>query len=186
MALWSLAARAGIPAARSALRFLSKLKKPPKTGGITLFRGESFPPRNLEAAKSTAKHFGTTLDKIKKDTLSGQWYTPNYDHARAYASGLFSKVKKVNVTPAELAAFHKYKRLVNKTNVKWSEAARLGRPFKQRVTTSPHHVIVPRYKLKELPSTTDWLVKDKLARYLASLKSQMGLKQGGLARILEV
>ena len=65
MALWSLAARAGIPAARSALRFLSKLKKP-KGGGITLFRGESFPPRNLEAAKSTAKHFGTTLDKIKK------------------------------------------------------------------------------------------------------------------------
>ena len=120
MALWSLAARAGIPAARRAMSFLSKLKKPPKTGGITLFRGESFPPRNLEAAKSTAKHFGTTLDKIKKDTLSGQWYTPNYDHARAYASGLFSKVKKVNVTPAELAAFHKYKRLVNKTNVKFT------------------------------------------------------------------
>ena len=186
MALWSLAARAGIPAARRAMSFLSKLKKPPKTGGITLFRGESFPPRNLEAAKSTAKHFGTTLDKIKKDTLSGQWYTPNYDHARAYASGLFSKVKKVNVTPAELAAFHKYKRLVNKTNVKWSERARMGLPFKQRVTTSPHHVIIPRYKLNQLPSTTDWLVKDKLAKYLASLKSQMGLKHGGLARILEV
>ena len=186
MALWSLAARAGIPAARSALRFLSKLKKPPKTGGITLFRGESFPPRNLEAAKSTAKHFGTTLDKIKKDTLSGQWYTPNPRHARAYASGLFSKVKKVNVTPAELAAFHRYKNLVNKTNVKWSEAARMGRPFKQRVTTSPHHVIIPRYKLNQLPSTSDYFIKDKLAKYLASLKSQMGLKHGGLAGILEV
>ena len=186
MALWSLAARAGIPAARSALSFLSKLRKPPRTGLITLFRGESFPPRNLEAAKSTARHFNTTLANIKKDTLSGQWYTPNPRHARAYASGLFSKVKKVNVTPAELAAFHRYKNLVNKTNVKWSEAARMGRPFKQRVTTSPHHVIIPRYKLKQLPSTTDWLVKDKLARYLASLKSQMGLKQGGLARILEV
>ena len=37
MALWSLAARAGIPAARSALRFLSRLRKPPK--GITLYRG---------------------------------------------------------------------------------------------------------------------------------------------------
>ena len=90
MALWSLAARAGIPAARSALRFLSKLKKPPKTGGITLFRGESFPPRNLDVAKSTARHFNTTLANIKKDTLSGQWYTPNPEHARAYASGLFS------------------------------------------------------------------------------------------------
>ena len=186
MSLFKLATRIGIPSARNAMSFLSKLRTTPKTGGITLFRGESFPPRNLEAAKSTAKHFGTTLDKIKKDTLSGQWYTPNYDHARAYASGLFSKVKKVNVTPAELAAFHRYKNLVNRTNVKWSEAARMGRPFKQRVTTSPHHVIIPRYKLKQLPSTTDWLVKDKLARYLASLKSQMGLKHGGLARILEV
>ena len=185
MALWSLAARAGIPAARSALRFLSKLKKPP-SGGITLFRGESFPPRNLDVAKSTARHFNTTLANIKKDTLSGQWYTPNPEHARAYASGLFSKVKKIKVTPKELAAFHKYKRLVNRTNVKWSERARMGLPFKQNVTTSPHHVIVPRYKLKELPSTSDWLVKDKLAKYLASLKSQMGLKHGGLARILEV
>ena len=185
MALFSLAARAGIPAARSALRFLSRMKKP-KGGGITLFRGESFPPRNLDVAKSTARHFNTTLANIKKDTLSGQWYTPNPEHARAYASGLFSKVKKIKVTPKELAAFHKYKRLVNRTNVKWSERARMGLPFKQRVTTSPHHVIVPRYKLNQLPSTSDYLIKDKLAKYLASLKSQMGLKHGGLARILEV
>ena len=185
MALFSLAARAGIPAARSAMRFLSKLKKP-SGGGISLFRGESFPPRNLDAAKSAAKYFNTTVAKIKKDKLYGQWYTPNPDHARAYASGLFSKVKKINVTPKELAAFYKYKRLVNRTNVKWSERARMGLPYKQRVTTSPHHVIVPRYKLKELPSTSDWLVKHKLAKYIASLKSQMGLKHGGLARILEV
>jgi len=39
MALFSLAARAGIPAARSALRFLSKMKKP-SGGGIAVFRGE--------------------------------------------------------------------------------------------------------------------------------------------------
>ena len=38
MSLFNLAARAGIPAARSAMRFLSKLKKPPK--GITVYRGE--------------------------------------------------------------------------------------------------------------------------------------------------
>jgi len=184
--LWSLAARAGIPAARSALRFLSRLKKPPKTGGISLFRGESFPARNLSAAKDTARHFNTTLANIKKDTLSGQWYTPNPEHARAYASGLFSKVKKIKVTPKELAAFYRYKRLVNRTNVKWSERARMGLPFKQSVTTSPHHVIVPRYKLKQLPSTSDYLIKDKLAKYIANLRETMGLKHGGLAGILEV
>ena len=180
MALWSLAARAGIPAARSAMRFLSKMKKP-SGGGISLFRGESFPPRNLDAAKSAAKYFNTTVAKIKKDKLYGQWYTPNPDHARAYASGLFSKVKKINVTPKELASFYKYKNIINKQNRMFS-----NRPFKRNITTSPHHVIVPRYKLKELPSTSDWLVKDKLAKYIASLKSQMGLKHGGLARILEV
>jgi len=49
-----------------------------------------------------------------------------------------------------------------------------------------HQFVVPRYKLKQLPSTSDYFMKDKLARYIASLKSQMGLKHGGLARILEV
>jgi len=179
--LWSLAARAGIPAARSALRFLSRLKTPPKTGGISLFRGESFPQRNLSAAKDSAKYFNTTLAKMKKDTLSGQWYTPNPEHARAYASGLFSKVKKINVTPKELAAFYRYKNRINKQNVMFSNM-----PVRRSVTTSPHHVIVPRYKLKQLPSTSDYLVKDKLKMYLANLRETMGLKHGGLARILEV
>ena len=129
---------------------------------ITLFRGESFPQRNIKSMKRTAKYFNTTLDKMKKDTLSGQWYTPNPDHAKSYAAGLFSKVKEVKVTPKELAAFYRYKDKVNKTNVKFSRAAQMGRPFKQRITESPHHVIVPRYKLKTLPSTTDWVVQEKL------------------------
>ena len=174
MALWSLAARAGIPAARSALRFLSKLKKPP-SGGITLFRGESFPPRNLDVAKSTARHFNTTLANIKKDTLSGQWYTPNRDHARSYAAGLFSKLKEVKITPKELAAFYRYKDKVNKTNVKFSRAAQMGRPFKQRITESPAHVIIPRYKLKTLPSTKDWLIKEKLRNRLYGIRSLLGI-----------
>jgi len=54
MALWSLAARAGIPAARSALRFLSRLKKP-KGGGITLFRGEPVPTKYDMPFKDLAK-----------------------------------------------------------------------------------------------------------------------------------
>ena len=54
MALWSFAARAGIPAARSALRFLSRLKKP-KGGGITLFRGEPVPTKYEMPLKDLAK-----------------------------------------------------------------------------------------------------------------------------------
>ena len=66
---------------------------------------------------STAKHFKTTLAEMKKDKLSGQWYTPTSDHARSYASGLFSKVKEVKVTPQELAAFYRYKDNFDKLKV---------------------------------------------------------------------
>ena len=44
MSLFKLATRIGIPSAKSAMSFLSKLKKPPKTEGITLYRGEFFKP----------------------------------------------------------------------------------------------------------------------------------------------
>ena len=116
---------------------------------IRLFRGESFPQRNTKAFKDTAKHFGTTVDAIKKDTLSGQWYTPNQTHAASYLDKP-GRMKYVDVTPAELAAFNKYKDRVNKTNVKWSERALEGNPFKQDITTSPHHQVIPRYKLKQM------------------------------------
>ena len=39
MSLFNLAARAGIPAARSAMRFLSKLKKPTGEGITRVWRG---------------------------------------------------------------------------------------------------------------------------------------------------
>ena len=50
--LLSLAIRAGIPAARTGLRFLSRMTKP-KGGGITLYRGEPLKP--LLSMKEQAK-----------------------------------------------------------------------------------------------------------------------------------
>jgi hypothetical protein len=48
MSLFNLATKAGIPAARSALRFLSKMKKPP---GVTVYRGQNVAHRHsLEEA----------------------------------------------------------------------------------------------------------------------------------------
>ena len=138
---------------------------------ITLFRGESFPQRNVKAMKDSAKHFKTTFAAMKRDKLGGQWYTPNPEHARAYASGLFSKVKEIKVTPAELKAFYRYKDKVNRRKV----------PFTVRddvyhgVTESPAHVIVPRYKLKTLPSTKDWLIKEKLRNRLYGIRSLLGI-----------
>ena len=116
---------------------------------IRLFRGESFPQRNIKNLKDTAKYFGTTLAEMKKDTMSGQWYTPNQGHASSYLSRP-GRLKYVDVTPAELAAFNRYKDKVNKTNVKWSRAALEGKPFKQNITTSEFHQVIPRYKLKKM------------------------------------
>ena len=144
---------------------------------ISLFRGESFPQRNVKAMKDSAKHFKTTFAAMKRDKLGGQWYTPNPEHARAYASGLFSKVKKIKVTPAELKAFYRYKEKINKRPVKYSMKKLLGlpNPPTHGVTPSPHHVIVPRYKLKTLPSTTDWLIKEKLRNRLYGIRSLLGI-----------
>ena len=128
--------------------FIKTVKEEPQKL-IRLFRGESFPQRNIKALKSSAKHWGTTLAEMKKDTMSGQWYTPNQGHASSYLSRP-GRLKYVDVTPAELAAFNRYKDRVNKTNVKWSSAALEGKPYKQNITTSEFHQVIPRYKLKQM------------------------------------
>ena len=118
---------------------------------IRLFRGESFPQRNIKAMKDSAKHFGTTLAEMKKDKLSGQWYTPNQAHAKAYLSRP-GQMKYVDVTPAELESFNRYKAKVNKRPVKYSVKKQSGLPGAPThgVTPSEFHQIIPRYKLKQM------------------------------------
>jgi hypothetical protein len=118
---------------------------------IRLFRGESFPQRNVKAMKDTAKHFGTTLAEMKKDKLSGQWFTPNQAHASAYLARP-GQMKYVDVTPAELESFNRYKGKVNKRPMKYSMKKKLGLPDAPThgVTTSEFHQIIPRYKLKQM------------------------------------
>ena len=118
---------------------------------IRLFRGESFPQRNIKGFKSSAKFFKTTIPEIKKDTLSGQWFTPTQDHAGSYLSRP-GRMKYVDVTPAELESFQRYKDRVNKRPVKYSVARQMGKPERalHGVTDSFHHQIIPRYKLKQM------------------------------------
>ncbi len=118
---------------------------------IRLFRGESFPQRNIKGFKDKAKFFKTTIPEIKKDTLSGQWFTPNQAHAKAYLSRP-GQMKYVDVTPAELESFNRYKAKVNKRPVKYSVKKMQGLPDAPThgVTTSPHHQVIPRYKLKQM------------------------------------
>lgn len=130
--------------------FIKTIKEQPQKL-IRLFRGESFPQRNIQSMKSTAKHFGTTLAEMKKDKLSGQWFTPNQYHASSYLSRP-GQMKYVDVTPAELESFNRYKAKVNKRPVKYSMKKKLGLPDPPThgVTTSEFHQIIPRYKLKQM------------------------------------
>ena len=86
MALATLAARAGIPAARSALNFLSKLKKPPK--GITLFRGE--PAKPIVSLKDQAKHMYSKGSLFHGDSplrrgAAGRWFSSKPGDVTGYA-----------------------------------------------------------------------------------------------------
>ena len=113
---------------------------------IRLFRGESFPQRNIKGFKDKAKFFKTTIPEIKKDTLSGQWFTPTQDHAGSYLSRP-GRMKYVDVTPAELESFNRYKAKVNKRPVKYSTRKQLGLPDAPThgVTTSEFHQIIPYF-----------------------------------------
>jgi len=101
--------------------------------------------------KSKAKFFKTTIPEIKKDTLSGQWFTPTQDHAGSYLSRP-GRMKYVDVTPAELESFQRYKDRVNKRPIKYSVARQMGKPERamHMVTDSFHHQLIPRYKLKQM------------------------------------
>jgi hypothetical protein len=118
---------------------------------IRLFRGESFPQRNMAGFKSKAKAFKTTIPEIKKDTLSGQWFTPTQDHAASYLSRP-GRMKYVDVTPQELESFNRYKDKVNRRPVKYSRAREMGKPemAMHNITESFHHQLIPRYKLKQM------------------------------------
>ena len=188
MSLFNLAARAGIPAARSALRFLSKLKKPK---GITLYRGA--PAVKWMSAKETGKHmYGPgsgglfTKPSTLKEGAVGRWFSNEpklaskfagrrvYDwHPRAwkkmwevggpkhfgYEKGI---VKKLKLTPKELKL-----------------AGRLAGKVSGSGGAIPGYYVVPK-------STLPRIETDKLRTFIANMYRMAGKKHGGLARILEV
>ena len=189
MALWSLAARAGIPAARTALRFLSKLKKPPKS--VTLFRGE--PAVKWMSAKETGKHmYGPgsgglfTKPSTLKEGAVGRWFSDEpkfasrfagrrvFDwHPRAwkkmwevggpknfgYQRGV---VKKLKLTPKELKL-----------------AGRLAGKVSGSGGAIPGYYVVPKHTLPRVE-------KDAIRTAIANMRNMMGLKKGGLAQVLNV
>ena len=187
--LWSLAARAGIPAARSALRFLSKMKTP-KGGGITLYRGE--PAKPIVSLKEQAKHmYGSpsmsSLTAFSNPNLRtsalGRWYTTDPSRAMGFAGHPRFSIKMQGVKNY-LRDFPGwgYKPGVIKKVVLTPKQAKLAKKVQEKISGGDamgEAYVIPRNLLPTVET-------DAIRTAVANLKRMMGLKHGGLARILEV
>ena len=190
--LWSLAARAGIPAARSALRFLSKMKKP-KGGGITLYRGE--PAKPIVSLKEQAKHmYGAGRDTSKSvfSTFSnpnlrysalGRWYTTDPSRAMGFAGHpRFSiKIQGVKNYLKNFPGWGFEKGVVKKVVLPLKQA-KLAQKVQEKISQGNamgEAYVIPRKFLANVEV-------DKLRSFIANMYRMAGKKHGGLARILEV
>jgi hypothetical protein len=181
--LWSLAARAGIPAARSAMRFLSKLKKPP-SGGITVFRGE--PLKNVLPKAEMAKmynptgRFDFTNPELRKQAM-GRWFTSDPQMASRFAGN-----------PRFLSMFKNPKDVFS-----WGGGYQPG--LVKKITLSAKEAKLSNKLMNKIHGTKDldyaYVVSkkalkraetDKLKTFIANMYRMIGKKHGGLAGILEV
>ena len=169
----TLATRLGIPAARSAMRFLSKLKKPP-SGGITVFRGE---PKSTASIKDMAKwmygpeaKYGLGPSPLRHGA-AGRWFTEKPKFASRFAGytgfGGRGVIKKVTLSPKELKLAKKLSRKIHEGS---------GREG------SSISMVIPKKALARVET-------DYLQTLINNFYKNLGIyraKHGGLARILEV
>jgi len=188
MSLFNLAARAGIPAARSALRFLSKMKKPP-SGGITVFRGE--PLKNVLSKAETAKMYnwnrpgGTGITDFTNPELRklamGRWFTHKPEMASRFAGS--SRFLSMFKNPKDVFSWGGGYRpgLVKKLTLSAKEA-KLSNKLMNKIHGTKdldYAYVVSKKALKRAET-------DKLKTFIANFYRMIGKKHGGLARILEV
>ena len=156
--LWSLAARAGIPAARSALRFLSKLKKPTGEGITRVWRG---------VEPSLAESSSAMLGRSYPRGLKGRFFTSDLDTAKWYAHRKGTKSGLVQYLDLPKKQFNIGTKLSERLDI-----PKLG-----------GQVIIPKKYMASGDISTDY-IKTIVARLRAILGDH--LKHGGLAGILEV
>ena len=174
MSLFNLATKAGIPAARSALRFLSKLKKPP---GVTVYRGQNVAHRHsLEEAKkmlpTVGRWFSDKPSLAIKFAGSGvhSWKPSFWPHMlktgkTGYRKGIVEKMRLTKME-ADIA-----RRLEGKLGG-FGVTSGYGRDYE--------YLIVPKHTLSRVE-------KAPILTAIANLRKMMGMyNKGGLAGILEV
>ena len=181
--LLSLAIRAGIPAARTGLRFLSRMKKP-KGGGITLYRGE--PAKPFISLKDQAKHMYGRKESLfygknpLREAAAGRWFSSKPTDVLGYAGHRVYNWKPSNWANIKNWGGGYAPGVVKKLTLSPKEL-KLAKRLQQKISKGDmeNFYIIPR-------STLPRIEKDPILTAVANLKNMMGLKHGGLARILEV
>jgi len=159
------------------------LLKRPK--GITLYRGE--PAKPIVSLKDQVKHmygkdslFNNYTNKALRQSAAGRWFSESPRSALSYAGrGVYSWkpsqwrnikdwgggyepgiVKKLTLTPKELKLAKRLQKKISGGNME-------------------RFYVIPR-------STLPRVEKDPIFTAIANMKNMMGLKEGGLAQILNV
>jgi len=158
MSLFNLATKAGIPAARSALRFLSRMKKPSSEGITRVWRG-------VETKMPKVDYPGPFTMYPKG--LKGRFFTTNLDDAKWYAHRKGTKSGLVQYLDLPNKQFNIGTKLSNRLKI-----PRLG-----------GQLIIPKKYMTSGEISTDYM-KTIMARIRAILGQH--LNKGGLAGILEV
>ena len=187
--LWSLAARAGIPAARSALRFLSRMKKPK---GITLYRGTE--AKDVLSKAEMVKMYDptTSLTKFTSPELRklamGRWFSPFPDTASRYAGN--PRFLSMFKNPKDVFSWGGGYRpgVIKKLTLSAKEAKvanRLANRLHAGQKLGPEHMLDYMYVVpkRALPRVEKYAILTAIA----NLRKMIGMyNKGGLARILEV
>ena len=171
MSLFKFASRAGIPAAKRAMSFLSKMKKPT---GVTVYRGQSVMHRqSLEEAK-------------KQIPTVGRWFSDKPSLAMKFAGSNVHSWKPSFWAQILKGKSGYRKGIIEKMRLTKKEAE-IARKLEGKVGgfgSSPkgdyEYLIVPKYTLPRVE-------KAPILTAVANLRRMLGMyNKGGLARILEV
>ena len=170
--LTRLATRFGIPAARSAIRFMSKLKNQPK--GITVYRGS-----NVAHTKSLAE--------VQKELPTvGRWFSDKPSLAMKFAGSNVHSWKPSFWAQILKGKSGYRKGIIEKMRLTKKEAE-IARKLEGKVGgfgSSPkgdyEYLIVPKYTLPRVE-------KAPILTAVANLRKMLGMyNKGGLAGILEL
>ena len=172
--LTRLATRFGIPAAKSAMRFMSKLRQPKN---ITVYRGESVVP--TKSLFETRKELGAGV---------GRWFSDDPKLAMKFAGrGVYDWHPRAWGTMLKTGKTGYRKGIVRKLKLTKMEAE-MGRRLEASLSGSKvmqpagdyRYIIVPKHTLPRVETAS-------IATAVANLRKMLGMyNKGGLAGILEV